>query len=330
MSAWEIILSVAGGLIVNEMSSLSPWLAGKLVVWSARHQYSDPARAAARAEELSALIMSRPGKLGKLCTAVGFACSAIATEVNMYARRAVHATPSKTRGTGLTWWARLYLAAVVMIAGIVLGGIAMSGTIVALPWGLLLLIASICLACESFPPLVSNNMALTAGSMSVLAAAALAGPEAAALVGLSCALGMRSGLRWIKRMYNGAQFSLAGYVAGIVYQVLGGANATKPWAMEMVIPYTVATVIFILVNFILVAVMVRLAAGPGSAAFFYSRRMPIFILIFLGCNALGLVTVCLWSYIGPYSAVLLLAPYVARHAVRRLRMDRRIGAHRRV
>ncbi|MET8986964.1 hypothetical protein ABZW49_16075 [Nonomuraea wenchangensis] len=325
MSTWEIILSVVGGLIVNEMSSLSPWLAGKLVVWSARHQYNDPARAAARAEELSALIANRPGKLGKLCTAMGFTSAAIATELRRYAHRAVHGSPSKTRGTGLTWWARLYLATVVMIAGTVLASIALSKNVVTLPWGLLLLTALICLACESFPPLVANNMALSTASMSVLVTASLAGPQAAALVGLACALGIRPSLPWIKRLYNGAQVSLAGYLAGTVYQAL---DATE--AMPLVIRYAIATVIFIMANTILVAVMVKLAAGPGLTIWTCARHMSPFMLIYLGGNALSLATVLLWPHIGPYSTTLLIAPYMVRYAVHHLHRDRRIGTHRRV
>lgn len=140
----------------------------------------------------------------------------------------------------------------------------------------------------------------------------------------SCSLGIRPGLPWIKRLYNGAQFSLAGYFARTVHQALDAAKA-----MTLVIPCTIATVIFITVNTILVAVMVRLAAGPRSTAWSYERYMP-FILIYLGGNVLGLAMVLLWPYIGPYSAILLIAPYVVRHVARHLRRDRGIGVHRRV
>ncbi len=72
-----ILVSVVIGLIVNECCDVSPWCARKLVQWSAYRRYTDPGRAAERAEELAALIDERPGKLLKLFTALGFAGSAI-------------------------------------------------------------------------------------------------------------------------------------------------------------------------------------------------------------------------------------------------------------
>ncbi|MFI7454793.1 hypothetical protein ACIBQX_45495 [Nonomuraea sp. NPDC049714] len=46
MSGWEIVLGVVAGLVVNEMTEMSPWLARRLVTWSAHHRYEDPERAA--------------------------------------------------------------------------------------------------------------------------------------------------------------------------------------------------------------------------------------------------------------------------------------------
>ncbi|MER7206356.1 hypothetical protein ABT340_04755 [Streptosporangium sp. NPDC000239] len=81
MSGWEIFLGIALGLIVNEACELSPWAARKLVQWSARARYPDPERAETRAAELVSLIEERPGKLLKLCSAMGFfgaaACMAL-------------------------------------------------------------------------------------------------------------------------------------------------------------------------------------------------------------------------------------------------------------
>ena len=72
-----MLISIVLGLLVNECCDISPWCARKLVQWSASQRYTDPARAAERAEELAALIDERPGKLLKLFTALGFAGSAI-------------------------------------------------------------------------------------------------------------------------------------------------------------------------------------------------------------------------------------------------------------
>ena len=72
----SIVVSVILGLLVNECSDVCPWCARKLVEWSAHRRYTDPDRAAVRAEELAAVIEGRPGKLLKLFSALGFAGSA--------------------------------------------------------------------------------------------------------------------------------------------------------------------------------------------------------------------------------------------------------------
>jgi hypothetical protein len=68
----DIWLGVLLALAVNELCDLSPWLARKLVCWSAYRRYTDRDRAATRAEELAAFIDDRPGKLFKLLSALGF------------------------------------------------------------------------------------------------------------------------------------------------------------------------------------------------------------------------------------------------------------------
>jgi hypothetical protein len=88
-----IVISIVTGLLVNEVTGVSPWLAGKVARWSAGRRYADnPARAAIRAEELTALISERPGNLLKLLTALGFGCAALAVT----ARRALGERPAIT------------------------------------------------------------------------------------------------------------------------------------------------------------------------------------------------------------------------------------------
>ncbi|GIH09259.1 hypothetical protein Rhe02_73260 [Rhizocola hellebori] len=77
MSGWELAVAVVTGLLVNEWSDASPWLARRIVQWSARRRYGRGQRAEIRSEELSAFIDDRPGKLLKLFTAMGFAMTAI-------------------------------------------------------------------------------------------------------------------------------------------------------------------------------------------------------------------------------------------------------------
>jgi hypothetical protein len=71
------VLTIVVGLLINELCDVSPWCARKLVRWSAFRRYADQDRAKIRAEELTALINERPGKLFKLITASCFAVSAV-------------------------------------------------------------------------------------------------------------------------------------------------------------------------------------------------------------------------------------------------------------
>lgn len=79
MSIDEVLFAVIAGLAVNECCDASPWIARKLVRWSARRRYAPPSQAELRAEELAAYIDDCPGKLFKLITALCFAATALAT-----------------------------------------------------------------------------------------------------------------------------------------------------------------------------------------------------------------------------------------------------------
>lgn len=72
------VLSVLSGLAINEMSDVSPWLARVLIRKAAYLQYGHTPRGEVRAEELQAMVSTdRPGKLLKLCTALGFLAVAV-------------------------------------------------------------------------------------------------------------------------------------------------------------------------------------------------------------------------------------------------------------
>ncbi|MFI6886780.1 hypothetical protein [Streptosporangium canum] len=81
MNKEEVILAIIGGLVVNECCDLSPWVARRIVAWSARLRYGKSQRSEIRAEELAAVIDSRPGKLFKLITALLFVTGATGTRL---------------------------------------------------------------------------------------------------------------------------------------------------------------------------------------------------------------------------------------------------------
>ncbi|MEU7844720.1 hypothetical protein AB0B39_27585 [Micromonospora sp. NPDC049114] len=76
MNHVEIIASLVFGLAVNEMTDLSPWAARRLVRWAAYRWATDPEIAAGYAEEWTAIVNERPGKLFKLATAIQFSIGA--------------------------------------------------------------------------------------------------------------------------------------------------------------------------------------------------------------------------------------------------------------
>lgn len=78
MTIGQILFAIITGLAINECCDVAPWLARKLVRWSARRRYAPPSRAELRAEELAAYIDDCPGKLFKLFTALIFAIKAVA------------------------------------------------------------------------------------------------------------------------------------------------------------------------------------------------------------------------------------------------------------
>lgn len=94
MTTLEVVVGIVVGLVVNECCDVSPWLARRLVRWSARRRYRNPRRAEVRAEELVGLIDLRPGKLFKLITALGFVVTATAVLVG---RRLADRTSGKTK-----------------------------------------------------------------------------------------------------------------------------------------------------------------------------------------------------------------------------------------
>ncbi|MGB8943529.1 MAG: hypothetical protein WCD21_25360 [Streptomyces sp.] len=75
MSAAEILVPLALGVIVNEAIDVCPWLGRKLVRWSAR-RITDPSMAERYEEEWLAGLESRPGKLLQLLSAVSIVMGA--------------------------------------------------------------------------------------------------------------------------------------------------------------------------------------------------------------------------------------------------------------
>lgn len=131
---------------------------------------------------------------------------------------------------GLPWFAKVYLVAVIGAAFALLGNsVLVNGRLGQLDGSNLLVLALLFLVCESVPTLLNVKQAAVSVSFSaVLAAVVLVGPEGAALVGMTAVFSVRPGLPTVKRLFNGAQFAVCGYVAGQAYEWLGEGSACRP------------------------------------------------------------------------------------------------------
>lgn len=218
----------------------------------------------------------------------------------------------------LPWSARVYLLAIIGTAAVLIGRGAVSGQLVQPDaWGVLLVLALLFLVCESMPTLLNvEHFAVSVSFSAALATVVLIGPEAAALVGLTAVLSVRPGLPLVKRLFNGAQFALCGYVAGEVYRLLGGVSGL-PKVNEfddLIGPYAAATAVFVPLNIILTLTMIRLASRVRATEV-PLRGLAQFLLSYLGYGTFGLLVAGLWATVQSISAVLVLLPlFVARWA----------------
>ncbi|ACZ90969.1 HD-GYP domain-containing protein [Streptosporangium roseum] len=217
---------------------------------------------------------------------------------------------------GLPWFAKVYLVAVIGAAFALLGySVAVSGRLEQLDWSNLLVLALLFLVCESVPTLLNVKQAAVSVSFSAaLAAVVLVGPEGAALVGMTAVFSVRPGLPLVKRLFNGAQFAVCGYVAGQVYEWLGGGVGLPTIAGfdDLIVPFVGAAAVFVPLNFILIALVLALT---GQADQVPLRGLAQFMVSYLGYATFGLLIAGLWATVSSISAVLVLLPlFVARWA----------------
>ncbi|WP_327047718.1 HD-GYP domain-containing protein [Microbispora sp. NBC_01189] len=219
----------------------------------------------------------------------------------------------------LPWPARVYFAALVGTAGVVIArGLLARHGLMPEDWSTLLVLALLFLLCESVPTLLSvPNVAVSVSFSAALAAVVLVGPEGAALVGLAAVVSARPGLQLVKRLFNGAQYALCGYAAGWAYESAGGVPGLPEPAdfPGVLVPYAAATAAFVAMNFALTAVILRLAAVVHRDQVSL-RVMVQFLSSYVGFATFGLLIAALWSTVQSISAVLVLLPlFVARWAL---------------
>ncbi|TDD92185.1 HD-GYP domain-containing protein [Actinomadura darangshiensis] len=216
------------------------------------------------------------------------------------------------RGLPLAAWA--YVCGVVALAA----GLIATSSFADLDWTKLAVLALLFLICDSAPARLNITRARVSLSFAAsLASVVLLGPVGAALLGL-CAL--VTGQRFfapVKRVFNGAQFALSGFIAGTVFNLLGGDRfhpEQARWVENVIGPFLGALVAFVLVNLALMAgvLLASRQAAPRELLHEYGQLA----VGCLGYGMVGLLIAGLWPGVGPFAAVLVLLPlFIARWAM---------------
>ncbi|HET7901952.1 MAG TPA: HD-GYP domain-containing protein [Candidatus Nanopelagicales bacterium] len=141
-----------------------------------------------------------------------------------------------------------------------------------------------------------------------LASVLLLGPYGGAVVAVATVLGDRG--RRVARAFNGGMLAITAAAAGFAYQGLGGPPLATTHTYEpltVLVPWLVTAVVYEAVNGLLMVGIISLErrASPLQVWFgtFAGSAMPMFVY-----SVFGLLLAVVWSFVGPISAVLVLAP----------------------
>ncbi len=169
---------------------------------------------------------------------------------------------------------------------------------------------------------IGQKVALSFLSIIQLASIPLVGPVGAALVGgLAQALDPNP-VPLVRRIFNGAMTTTLGWTGGMAYLVAGGTldlrvSGPGPLLLHVAVPLLVGDIVQMLVNAIFISGVLRAERGSPMKVTFVGM-VSTSGLSYLGYGAIGFLFVVLWvpSGVGPFSAVLILAPlFVARWAI---------------
>ena len=215
-------------------------------------------------------------------------------------------------------WLPAYIAAVVAVA-VVLGALSWQ-------WGrrpdlapLLLLSAMGILSFQLREPTVTSRIGFSFLSIILLASGAILGPFGAWCVGLiSVVIDRDPKMRWFQRVFNAAMTAVVGVAGGWAYALSRGSedlaslSGLTDIATELGLPLLIADVVQCITNALLLSGVIHLFQGVPFLVFL--RRVLVSSgVAYVGYGAIGFLFVILWfpADLGPFSAVLILAPLLA-------------------
>jgi HD-GYP domain-containing protein (c-di-GMP phosphodiesterase class II) len=208
--------------------------------------------------------------------------------------------------------ARLYVAAVIVTGAVIV----LFDVLRLEQWGYALALMSLVLvATRLTTPLrravvddavVSISIDMPIGIASVL----ILGPAGAPLVlAASAFMPGPKKLPLVKRLFNGGMLAIIAWVAAVVYLALGGqlVNAAWEFSLQNVIATLVATLAMEAVNGLLLVMVIALTERVSPLRVWFGTMaesaFPLFIY-----STFGFLIAVVWSFAGPVSAVLVLAP----------------------
>ncbi|WP_131737681.1 HD-GYP domain-containing protein [Actinomadura roseirufa] len=216
------------------------------------------------------------------------------------------------RGLPPAAWA--YVCGVVAVAA----GLIATSSFAELDWTKLVVLALLFLVCDSAPARLNVERARVSLSFAAsLASVVLLGPPGAALLGICAVVTGQRFFAPVKRIFNGAQLALSGFIAGTVFDLLGGREF-KPeqarWVEDVTGPFLGALVTFVVVNLTLMAGVLLLSRQATPRELLHESGQLAFGC--LGYGMVGLLIAGLWPRVGPFAAVLVLLPlFIARWAL---------------
>lgn len=153
---------------------------------------------------------------------------------------------------------------------------------------------------------VSISIDMPIGIASVL----ILGPAGAPLVlAASAFMPGPKKLPLVKRLFNGGMLAIIAWVAAMVYLALGGQLVDADWqfSLQNVIATLVATLAMEAVNGLLLVMVIALTERVSPLRVWFGTMaesaFPLFIY-----STFGFLIAVVWSFAGPVSAVLVLAP----------------------
>ncbi len=209
--------------------------------------------------------------------------------------------------------ARAYVSAVVIVGTLILAGgvlhLDRSNILTAVT-----LVGLFAVTHLTRSPLRNNTATVRVINISVvmpisIAAVMLLGPWTAPLV--AAAVFVDPGNQWFRRFFNVGMVAIAVCVSSIVYVSLGGEPITSTTDFRdpraVLIPVLVAALVMEAVNALLLVTVIAITQNVSPLRVWFGKMsesaFPMFIY-----SIFGLLLAVVWSYVGPISAVLVLAP----------------------